>query len=97
MTNAKFKSLKIGDKVTLARQLTGYHDFLWVGSLSPLAHSVPAHTVGTVGAVDVPPTVGNRMNFICVDFLDHPIEYTSYSGDKLTAYQRVACWPEDLI
>ena len=57
MTPNKFKSLKVGDKVTLKVDARAYG----------FSGYVPAGTTGTVGAVKVPAVFVNRY-FVCVDF-----------------------------
>lgn len=99
MTRRKFNKLKVGDKVTLAVDLDGYHDMLrWKDTEGhPLRREVPAGTEGVVGSVKVPSIYGTHgPYFVCVDFPDNPINYKCGFGPTFVV-QRVAAHDKDLV
>lgn len=99
MTKAKFRKLKVGDKVTLKVVRGGYFNMLrWPETAGhPLRCTVPAGSSGVVGAIKVPSVrTGKDDYFVCVDFPDNPIRYMTGSGPS-TLVQRVAAYAEDLV
>lgn len=96
MTNAKFRRLKIGDRVTLAVACPDYtcgHN-TWDGRVY-----IPVGSKGTIGAILVPSVYGNRI-FHCVDFpKETPLQ--DYRGRAATHWDstsgyRCAVYPDEI-
>lgn len=93
MNQNKFKKLKVGDKVTLAKPLENYSG----GSVWDTPRFIKAGTEGVVGAANVPAVTGRERNFVCVDFPDMEIEYKTAMGESRTLIPRVGAFKDDLI
>lgn len=98
MTHAQFKTLKVGDQVTLAQNRPEYSSGHATGDGRIY---VPAGTKGIVGAVRVPSVTGKPRFFICVDsppevalvdFKGSPAKHWDQKSRK-----RVAAYREELI
>ena len=68
----KMSNMKRGQRVRLKSKHELYYGTDKHGK--PFAFA-PAGAVGVIGAVDVPPVVGNRGNFCCVDFESDQCEF----------------------
>ncbi len=93
MKTATFRALRVGDPVTLAAPLPTRYDSFFLRKGFPA--TIPAGTVGIVGAANVPAVRVNRA-FACVDFPDLPVHYWSASDEPLTTIPRVAAYAEEL-